>query len=50
MPLVVVTGSDDRQIEMSPFEAGADDYVVKPIDGPLFALRIRAVLRRRRVR
>ena len=45
----MVTGSDDRQIEMSLFEAGADDYVAKPIDGPLPAPRIRAVLRRRGV-
>ena len=50
MPVIMVTGSGDRQIEMSLFEAGADDYVAKPIDGALFALRIRAVLRRRQVR
>lgn len=49
MPVIMVTGSGDRQIEMSLFEAGADDYVAKPIDGPLFALRIRAVLRRRQI-
>ncbi len=45
--VIMVTGADDRQIEMSLFEAGADDYVAKPIDGPLFLLRVRAVLRRR---
>lgn len=48
MPVIMVTGADDRQIEMSLFEAGADDYVAKPIDPPLFLLRIQAVLRRRR--
>lgn len=48
LPVIMVTGADDRRIEMSLFEAGADDYVAKPIDGPLFLLRIRAVLRRRR--
>jgi len=47
MPIIMVTGADDRQIEMSLFEAGADDYIAKPIDGPLFVLRVRAVLRRR---
>jgi CheY-like chemotaxis protein len=49
MPIIMVTGADDRQIEMSLFEAGADDYIAKPIDGPLFVLRVRAVLRRRRL-
>jgi len=45
VPVIMVTGADDRQIEMSLFEAGADDYVGKPIDGPLFILRVQAVLR-----
>jgi CheY-like chemotaxis protein len=47
VPVIMVTGADDRQIEMSLFEAGADDYVAKPIDAPLFLLRVQAVLRRR---
>jgi CheY-like chemotaxis protein len=47
VPVIVVTGANDRRIEMSLFEAGADDFVVKPIDGPLFILRVQAVLRRR---
>lgn len=46
MPVIMVTGADDRQIEMSLFEAGADDYIAKPVDAPLFVLRIGAVLRR----
>lgn len=49
VPVIVVTGSDDRRIEMSLFEAGADDYIAKPVDGPLFLLRVHAVLRRRRL-
>jgi CheY-like chemotaxis protein len=49
MPVIMVTGAGDRQIEMSLFEAGADDYISKPIDGPLFVLRVKAVLRRRRL-
>lgn len=47
-PVIMVTGADDRQIEMSLFEAGADDFIAKPIDAPLFVLRVQAVLRRRR--
>lgn len=48
LPVIMVTGADDRRIEMSLFEAGADDFVAKPVDAPLFLLRIQAVLRRRR--
>ena len=31
---------------MELFEAGADDFVVKPVDPPRFILRVQAVLRR----
>lgn len=47
LPVIVATGSDDPSVEMQLFEAGADDFVVKPVDPPRFVLRIRAVLRRR---
>lgn len=50
VPIVMVTGAGDRRIEMSLFEAGADDFISKPIDAPLFLLRIQAVLRRRQLR
>ena len=33
---------------MELFQAGADDFVVKPLDPPRFLLRIQAVLRRYR--
>jgi DNA-binding response OmpR family regulator len=33
---------------MSLFEAGADDFVAKPVDASLFMLRVQAVLRRKR--
>jgi len=47
IPVIVATGSDEATVEMQLFEAGADDYVVKPIDPPRFVLRVQAVLRRR---
>ncbi len=47
LSVVVATGFDDPAVEMELFEAGADDFVVKPVDPPRFVLRIRAVLRRR---
>jgi DNA-binding response OmpR family regulator len=47
LPVIVATGSNDPQVEVVCFEAGADDFVVKPVDPPRFLLRIKAVLRRR---
>ncbi len=47
LPVVVATGSDDPIVEMELFEAGADDFIVKPVDPPRFLLRVQAVLRRR---
>jgi CheY-like chemotaxis protein len=47
VPVVVATASDDPSVEMQLFEAGADDFVIKPVDPPRFVLRIQAVLRRR---
>ena len=47
IPVIVATGADDSSVEMELFAAGADDYVVKPIDPPRFVLRVQAVLRRR---
>ncbi|HSG07088.1 MAG TPA: response regulator [Longimicrobiales bacterium] len=45
--VVVATGSDDPAVEMELFQAGADDFVVKPVDPRRFILRVQAVLRRR---
>ena len=47
LPVIVATASDDPEVEMELFNAGADDYVVKPIDPLRFVLRVQAVLRRR---
>lgn len=46
IPVVVATGLDDPEVELELFEAGADDFVVKPVDPPRFLLRVQAVLRR----
>lgn len=45
-PVIVATGADDPEVEMELFEAGADDFVVKPLDPARFLLRVQAVLRR----
>ena len=45
VPIILVTGLDDTDSIERGFEVGATDFIVKPIDWPLFALRIRHVLR-----
>jgi type II secretory ATPase GspE/PulE/Tfp pilus assembly ATPase PilB-like protein/ActR/RegA family two-component response regulator len=46
LPVVVLTGTHDENAEIEVMEAGADDYVRKPIDPPRFAARVKAALRR----
>lgn len=48
VPAVVLTARDLPHDQLAGFEAGADDYVVKPFDGDVLAARLRAVLRRGR--
>ncbi|HEY9708719.1 MAG TPA: response regulator, partial [Oculatellaceae cyanobacterium] len=46
MPVLLLTACDTVTDKISGLDAGADDYVVKPVDlGELFA-RVRALLRR----
>ncbi len=46
IPVMVLTSSDDQAEEVRLMDAGADDYIRKPIDPGRFAARIRAALRR----
>ena len=46
VPIVVVTASADTHDVVAGLEAGADDYVVKPIVAKELGARIRALLRR----
>ncbi|MFQ5789058.1 MAG: ATPase, T2SS/T4P/T4SS family [Acidobacteriota bacterium] len=46
LPVVVLTGSEDTDAEIRLMEAGADDYIRKPIQPPQFMARIKAALRR----
>ena len=50
VPVIVATGSDDPSVEMELFDAGGDDFVVKPVHPRRFILRVQAVLRRRDTR
>lgn len=44
--IVMLTARELPYDQLAGFEAGADDYVIKPFDGDVLAARIRAVLRR----
>jgi DNA-binding response OmpR family regulator len=46
IPIIFTTSQDTLSDKLEGFDAGADDYVVKPFDLTELQLRIRAVLRR----
>jgi DNA-binding response OmpR family regulator len=50
LPVIVLTGRGSTEDRVRGFEAGADDYVVKPFHYPELRARIDSVLRRRRQR
>jgi CheY-like chemotaxis protein len=49
LPVVMLTGSPDRADEHALMEAGADDYLRKPLDPSRFLARVNATLRRARM-
>jgi DNA-binding response OmpR family regulator len=46
VPIIVVTAQDDTHDLVASLEAGADDFVTKPVVTKALAARIRALLRR----
>jgi DNA-binding response OmpR family regulator len=50
LPVVVLTSSEDPRDEFELLEAGADDFLLKPIVVDRLEARVRAVLRRSGVR
>ena len=48
-PVVLVTGSQDRATRLSGLDAGADDFLNKPIDIAEFKTRVRSLLRVKRL-
>ncbi|HBE55945.1 MAG TPA: DNA-binding response regulator [Cyanobacteria bacterium UBA11149] len=46
MPILMVTARDTSTDKVIGLDAGADDYMIKPVDIPEFLARIRALLRR----
>ncbi len=45
-PILLLTSQDNTTAKVQGFEAGADDYVVKPCDTAELTARVRALLRR----
>ncbi len=45
--LIVVTGRREAEARIEALDAGADDYVTKPVDAGELAARVRSVARRR---
>ena len=48
VPIVMVTARDESQDVIAGLEAGADDYLAKPVNVKVLAARIEALLRRAR--
>ncbi|MEP6991063.1 MAG: ATPase, T2SS/T4P/T4SS family [bacterium] len=46
LPVIILTGSGEQDTEIQLMDAGADDYIRKPIDPPRFLSRVKAALRR----
>jgi two-component system, OmpR family, KDP operon response regulator KdpE len=46
MPIIVLTARTQEAQRLSAFDAGVDDYVVKPFSGPELLARVRAIVRR----
>jgi DNA-binding response OmpR family regulator/HPt (histidine-containing phosphotransfer) domain-containing protein len=49
IPILLLTALTQKNDKLKAFEAGADDYLVKPVDWDELIARIRALLRRKKV-
>jgi CheY-like chemotaxis protein len=47
LPVIIATGTDDPKVQKQLFDAGADDFIVKPVDPARYVKRVEAVLHRR---
>ena len=45
IPIILITGSTDRELRIKGLSVGANDFLTKPIDRPELIARIRNLLR-----
>ena len=50
VPILLLTALDDRRSRMEGLEAGADDFLTKPVDGMELRTRVRTITRLNRFR
>jgi signal transduction histidine kinase len=50
VPIIILTALDDRNSRLLGIEAGADDFIIKPVDRHELRLRTRTILRLNRYR
>jgi putative two-component system response regulator len=48
VPVVIITAECDRSVRLRGIEAGADDFLIKPIDATQLSARVRSLLRLKR--
>ncbi len=46
LPVLILTARDSKADKLAGFQAGADDYVIKPVDMEELAARLHALIRR----
>lgn len=46
LPVIIITGSNDRDTRLAALSAGADEILTKPVNDELLLARIRSLLRR----
>lgn len=49
IPIIFMTAKDDKASKLFGFNIGVDDYVVKPFDLDVLAIKISAILRRAKI-
>lgn len=47
LPVLIITGHDDPEVEMQGLRAGADDWIAKPVDLEILLARLDRLVSRR---